>query len=123
VGGSALDADVDAGEVRADSVCADCDAAPDGRLTTRVSRLTLGALASGQHGTPRAPGVRSDGYADGQNSAEILHSSDIWSMQGFDAAAALLAAVVAWIEKTKASNIAPSSSIHCGKRRFAAAAA
>ncbi len=35
-------------------------------------------------------------------------------MQGFGAAAALFAAVVAWIEKTKASNIAPSSSSLCG---------
>jgi len=108
------------GVLRADSACVLCVAAPVGRLTTRVSRAAPGAFASGQQGTPRVPGVRSDGYALGQNSAEILHSSDIWSMQGFGAAAALFAAVVAWIEKTNASNIAPSSSSLDGNDQFVA---
>ena len=110
------------GVLFADSVCAPCVIDPAGRLTTRVPRA-LGVFASGQQGTPRLPGVRSDGYALGQNSAEILQSSDIWSMQGFGAAAALFAAVVAWIEKTKASNIAPSSSSLRGNDPFVAAPA
>ena len=74
---SALPFDGTLADAFADSVRADCVAAPVGRLTTRVLRPVVGAFASGQHGMPRVPGVRSEGYALGQNSAEILHNSDI----------------------------------------------
>ena len=68
---SALPFDGTLADAFADSVRADCVAAP------RVLRPVVGAFASGQHGMPRVPGVRSEGYALGQNSAEILHNSDI----------------------------------------------